>query len=563
MNDTGMKQELEKFLRKITGEEAEVSVPEIEEFGHYSTNVAFKIAKKAGKPPAEVAATIQKIIEKAGGEIIEKSEAKSGFLNFWIKPEAFVRKFEEVKSERAYVPKEVGAKEAIIEFSQPNIAKQMHAGHLRNTILGESISRIHEELGWRVTRWNWLGDWGTQFGILIAAWKRWGDKLDLRENPIEKLEELYVRFNAEMEEKPDMKDEGRSEFRKLEEGDEENRELWEKFKELSLSEIETIYGKLDIRFDTYLGEAYFEKDAKELAERLLQAGIAEKSEGAVIVKLDEEGLPPALIRKSDGTTLYLARDIATLEHREKEYNPARILYVVGNEQTLEFEQLFAVAERMGVARDMEKTHVKYGLVLGEDKKKMSTRRGTAISIKGILEEAVLRAGKIVEEKNKELSAEEKTQVAEMIGIGALKYFMLRENRLSDIVFNWEAMLDMKGDSAPYLQYSYSRLKSILRKAGEPGRADFSLLNAEGLGIVRKILQFGDTVSEAGRHYAVNLIAEYLYSLSNLLNRFYESTPVLKEEDEARRNAYLELIAASAEVLKQGLGLLGISAPERI
>lgn len=550
-------------MYKITGEEAEVSVPEIEEFGHYSTNVAFNIAKKTGKSLSEVVTTIQKIIEKAGGEFIEKSEIKNGFLNFWIKPEVLVKKFEAVKSENAYVAKEVGAKEAIIEFSQPNIAKQMHAGHLRNSILGESISRIHEALGWRVTRWNWLGDWGTQFGILIAAWKRWGEKLDLRENPIEKLEELYVRFNAEMEEKPEMKDEGRNEFRKLEEGDGENRELWEKFKELSLAEIEKIYEKLDITFDTYLGEAYFEKDAKKLAERLLREGIAETSESAVIVKLDEEGLPPALIRKSDGTTLYLARDIATLEHREVEYNPARVLYVVGNEQTLEFEQLFAVAERMGVARGMEKTHVKYGLVLGEDKKKMSTRRGTAISIKGILEEAVLRARKIVEEKNKDLSEEEKAEVAETIGTGALKYFMLRENRLSDIKFSWEAMLDMKGDSAPYLQYSYSRLKSILRKAGDVGQADFSLLNQEGMGIVRKILQFGDIVSEAGRHYAVNLVAEYLYSLSNLLNRFYESTPVLKEEDEARRNAYLELITASADVLKQGLGLLGISAPERI
>lgn len=560
-----MKQEIKAFLEKITGEEAEVSVPEVEVFGHYSTNLALKISKRQGKTPAEVAEKIKSIIEKESPEFLEKVEIKNGFLNFWVKPEAVIKKFEQISKDiDSFGRSKAGeGKEVIVEYSQPNIAKQMHTGHLRNTILGEAIARIHENLGWKVTRWNWIGDWGTQFGILISAYKKWGGEVDFTENPIEKLEALYVRFNEEMERAPELKDLGREEFKKLENGDPENRELWEHFKELSLKEINEIYSVLDVRFDTYIGEAFFEKDMQPLVQKLLDSGIAERSEGAVIVRLDEEKLPVALIQKSDGASLYLARDIATLEYREKEYHPTKILYVVGNEQTLEFEQLFAVAGKMGIAKKIEKEHVKYGLLLGEDKKKMSTRRGTAISIRGLMDEAVRRARIIVNEKNSELSDEEKEKVAEAIGIGALKYFLLRENRFSDIVFSWEAMLDMKGDSAPYIQYAYARLRSIERKAGKIGKYDLSNLGEEELKIARKIFEFPDKIKEAEKNYASNLITGYIYELANLLNRFYETRPILKEEDENKKNAYLMLINSGAQILKKGLGILGITVLEEI
>ncbi len=440
----------------------------------------------------------------------------------------------------------------------------MHTGHLRTTILGEALARLHEANGYKVIRWNYVGDWGTQFGKLIVAYKLWGKKENLKQKPIEKLEALYVRFHAEAKEKPELEAQAREEFKKLEEGDKENRRLWKLFRNLSLKEINELYKILKVKFDTDIGEAHFEKEMQPLVQRLLKNNVAEVSEGAVIVKLDKFGLPPALIRKSDGASLYLTRDIAALEYRLKKYKPKKFLYVVGNEQTLHFSQLVAIAGLLGIARGMEIRHVKYGLLLGAAGKKMSTRKGTAVSLRGLIDEAVSRAGKVIREKNKKLPAGARAKTAEAVGIGALKYFMLRENRLSDITFDWEKMLDFKGDSGPYLQYTQARLRRMVRKAKKIGRPDLAALKTEHeLRLMRRLFQFPEQVRRSAADVATNNLTAYLFELANLANRFYEDEQVLTDKNTGRKNARLLLADTAGRTLAEGLKLLGIEAPEAI
>jgi arginyl-tRNA synthetase len=326
---------------------------------------------------------------------------------------------------------------------------------------------------------------------------------------------------------------------------------------------------LEVDFDEWIGEAFFEREMKETVRDLMDKHIAEESEGAMVVRLDEEGLPPALIQKSDGASLYLTRDIANLRYRIKKYRPSKVLYVVGNEQALAFEQLFAVAKRLGVD-SAELKHIKYGLVLGERGKKLSTREGTAEFLEDLLDEAVVKAREVIETKNADVATKEKTEIAFTVAIGALKYNDLKENRTTDIIFNWEKMLDFSGDSAPYLQYTYARLKSILRKAkvseaklfSKPGDVS-SLSRAAELSLIRKLFEFPDVVERAGELYSTSTLAVYLYKLAVAANKFYETTPILKDDDLKRRNARLLLAATAARVLQKGLGLLGIKTLEKI
>ncbi|MDO8495642.1 MAG: arginine--tRNA ligase [bacterium] len=554
-------------IREIWGQEApelSIEIPE-NSFGDYASSVAFSLAKILKKTPVDVADEIVKSIEAQKLDFLSKVQVNVGYVNFFLARDYLTKELARINELGAEFGKsnEGQGKKVIIEYSQPNIAKPLHAGHLRNTILGEAIACIYDFLGYETVRWNYLGDWGTQFGKVIAAYKLWGEKEKIAADPVNELVNLYVKFNEEAKSNPDLDERGRQEFKKLEEGDKENRQLWQWFREESLKSLDKIYAALSIKFDSSIGESFYEGHLGPLIERFLKEGIAQVGEGgALVVELDD--LPPALVRKSDGASLYLTRDIANLEYRLKEFHPAKILYVVDAAQGLHFEQLFAIAKILGIA-GVELEHLKYGLVLGEDGKKLSTRAGNAIDIKEIIEKAVSLAQKVVEEKNPDLSAEEKQTIAQKVGLGALKYEMVKDNRNSSIVFSWEKMLDFSGNSAPYLQYSYARLMSIMEKAGAVAvDADYDqLTEEEEWAIIKHLINFPDVISESAHHYATNSLALYLFELANLVNKFYEKIRILIDENESRKAARLVLIKNAANILKSGMQLLGIEALERV
>jgi len=446
-----MKSKIEEILRKAVGSgPVDIFVPEKENFGHYSTNIALRLAKPSGKTPLEFAKELaEKIAVSAPAGLFEKVEAAPpGFVNFWLAKETVQNEFAKAAKEKTFGRSAAHKnKTVIVEYSQPNIGKMMHVGHLRTTIIGDALANIFEYLGYKVIRWNYLGDWGTQFGKLIAAYKTWGDKRKVKEHPIDELQKLYVRFHDEAKRDPMLEMQGQAEFKKLEDGDKENRKLWEWFKKESLKELDKIYATLGVGFDTYIGESFFEKNMRPLVEELRNEGILTKSGGALIVNLDALKLPPALVLKADGASLYLTRDIAALRYRIIKFKPEKILYVVGNEQSLHFEQLFAIAKILRMDK-AELKHVKYGLVLGEAGTKLATREGRTILLKDVLRKAIELARKVVDEKNPALQAKVKDKIAEAVGVGALKYNDLKENRNSDITFNWERMLDFTGDSGP-------------------------------------------------------------------------------------------------------------------
>lgn len=543
------------------------------DLGDFSINLAFDIAKKEKKSPAEAG---REIVERLSGnndfkKVFKKIEfALPGFVNFYFSEEFLRKSLKDIYGiGGSFGSSQKGAgQKIIVDYSQPNIAKRMHVGHFRSTIIGDAIANMHKFLGYDVIRWNYLGDWGTQFGKLIAAYKMWGDKKIVEAKPIETLMALYVRFHDELKSNLELEDKGRQEFKKLEDGDAENRKLWEWFKNESLKEFDKIYKLLGVGFDTYEGESFFEKQMKPLVDGLMKNNIAQESQGSQIISLDKYGLPPALIQKSDGASLYITRDIASLKYRVSKYNPAKIIYVVGNEQSLHFQQLFAIADILGLG-SAELDHVKFGLVLGEDGKKLSTREGKVVLLEEVIQKVIGLAVDVVKEKNPKLSEEQRQSIAEAVGIGALKYNDLRENRHSDIIFDWSRMLNISGDSGPYLQYTYARLTNIKRKAGwlagwMIGRSNGRHLETEqDLLIIRKVLNFPDVVSESATMLLPNILALYLYELANLANAYYASTPILKDENKKRRNDRLMLIGVTASVLKTGLNLLGIQTPERI
>mgnify|MGYP001613808809 CR=1 FL=1 len=562
-----MRERIALIIKKaVPKEDFEVSVPEKSEFGHYSTNAALRLAQTKGKNSKEVAGELVAKIERAAPkDFFEKIEiAGPGFINFWIEKSVFQKELLAIHKKKDFGKSERGmGKKVIVEYSSPNIAKPMHVGHLRSTVIGDALANIHEFLGYKVIRWNYLGDWGTQFGQLIAAYKLWGKKSEIQASPVKTLEKLYVRFHKEMKSRPDLEDMGREEFRKLEEGDRENRRLWEWFRSESLKEFARIYKRLGVKFNVSIGESFYEKDLRPIIERLLRRGIAKESEGALIVDLEKEGLPPALIRKSDGATLYITRDLANLEYRIKKYKPAKILYVVANEQSLHFEQLFAIAKILGL-KSSELHHVKFGLVLGSDRQKFSTREGKTVALEELIEKLIKLAHDIVLAKNPKLKAKDKKMIAEAVGLGALKYNDLREHRHSDVIFDWKKMLDISGDSAPYLEYSYARLEGIKKKVRSSEGPDVSLLVAESeLALIHKILEFPCVIEASADQLITNNLAKFLYELAALSNKFYETTPVAKAENAKLKAGRLLLIDMVARVLKRGLGLLGIKTPSRL
>lgn len=558
------------FIRELIASEVgnldvKVTVPEFSAQGHFSTNVAFLLAEKNKTSPIGAAENLkQKLLKNPKAKVFSKIEvANPGYINFWFTPEYIQNEFLKIaKAKDKYGQSNLGkGKKAIVEYSSPNIAKVMHVGHLRSTVIGDAIANIHEFLGYKVIRWNYLGDWGTQFGKLIAAYKLWGNKGAVEKEPIKTLSDLYVRFHDELKREPDLEKQGQEEFQKLEEGDRENRTIWQWFKKESLKDFERIYKVLGVKFDTAIGESFYEKDLKNLTAELLKNGVAKKSEGAVIVPLEKFNLPPGLIQKSDGASLYLTRDIMNIKYRVSKYKPEKILYVVGNEQALHFEQVFAVA---GILKlNGEFSHIKFGTILGEDNKKLATREGKTISLDELIQKSVRLAYEVVDEKNPKLFKAGKAEIAEVVGVGAFKYNDLSQNRLSDISFNWNKMLNLEGNSAPYLQYTYARLRSILRKAGKPGKFNVSELSSEAdINLILKLSGFPDVLAETSRTYFPHYLTDYLYDLARATNLFYETEPVLKSKPELR-GARFALITALTETLKTGLNLLGIKTLEKL
>ncbi|TSC82866.1 MAG: arginyl-tRNA ligase ArgS [Parcubacteria group bacterium Gr01-1014_20] len=564
-----MKAEITKLVERVAGtDQFEILVPERDSFGHYSTNVAMRMAKQSGRNPVELARElIVRISAGAPRGVFLKIEAAApGFINFWLTKEFLQKEGFRALGNKSFGKTNLGrGKKVIFEYSDPNIAKRMHVGHLRATIIGDALANIYEFLGYKVVRWNYIGDWGTQFGKMIVAYKLWGNKVAVQKNPIEELQRLYVKFHEEMERSPDLEERGQEEFKKLEEGNGGNKKLWEWFKRESLREFDRIYQLLGVKFDVTIGEAFYEKGLKKLVADLKSKGVAKESEGSLIVTLEKFGLPPALVQKSDGASLYMTRDIANIKYRLAKYKPVKMFYVVGNEQSLHFEQLFKVAEILKLNK-AELKHLKFGLVLDEDGQKFATREGRVVLLDDLINKAMALALEIVDRKNPGLSKKDKEKVARAVGIGALKYNDLKENRHSDVTFNWGQMLNISGNSGPYLQYTYARLASILGKNkkqktnNKKTKPDFKLLDKkEELDLIRKVLQFPDAISEAHDSLLTSNFSNYLYELASLANRFYETTPVIKEPDVARRGARVGLIQVTNRVIKAGLGLLGIRA----
>jgi len=539
-------------------------------FGDYQTNAAMVAAKALKKNPREVAASI--LAHLTVEDLCQTpSVAGAGFINFKVLDTALSGAVNSLRAGgRLGVEAVAAPKTIIIDFSSPNVAKPMHVGHIRSTILGDSLSRIARHLGHRVVTDNHIGDWGTQFGKVIYGWKHFLNKEAVEQAPIAELVRLYREVNALEESDPGLKESVRNELVKLQQGDRENLVIWDQAVALSWKEFERLYGLLGVTFDERLGESFYNADLGPLVDRLLAEKIASVSEGAVCIFFPENPAleeKPCLIRKSDGGFLYATTDLATLEYREKRWKPDAVWYVTGAPQQLHFEQVFAAGRRMGVATDLR--HIAFGSILGEDRKMMKTRSGENVELGGLLNEAIARALAVVAEKNPDLPAADQQEVARIIGLGAVKYADLMQHRLTDYVFSWEKMLSFQGNTAPYLQNAYVRIRSIFRKAHETlgegistEAAPIAIADPAERALVLQILQFGEVLHAVLEDQRPNLLCLYLYELADRFHRFYEACPILKSEG-AIRSSRLSLAGVTAEVLRTGLGLLGIGVPERM
>ena len=521
---------------------------------------AFSLAKVERKAPQAIATDIVEKLDTTG---FEKVVATGPYVNFFLDKDAISHQVltDVIAEKDQYGQLNIGqGRNVTIDMSSPNIAKPFSVGHLRSTVIGDALANIHGKLGFNPIRINHLGDWGKQFGMLIVAYKLWGDKTAVEADPISELLKLYVRINAEAEEKPELDEEARQWFKKLEDGDQEALELWQWFRDESLVEFNRIYEKLDVHFDSFNGEAFYNDKMDEAIQILEEKGLLQESKGAQIVDLESYNLPPALIRKTDGATLYITRDIATAMYRKRTYDFVKSIYVVGQEQINHFKQLKAVLKEMGFDWSDDMTHVTFGLVT-KDKKKLSTRKGNIILLEPTLDEAILRALSQIEAKNPNL--ENKEEVAHAVGVGAVKFFDLKTDRDNGYDFDLEAMVSFEGETGPYVQYAYARIQSILRKANfvPSTENNYKLADAESWEIIKHIQNFSTVVERAGDKFDPSLIAKYAINLAQAFNKYYAHTRILDESPE--RDSRLALAYTTGVVLKEALRLLGVKAPEKM
>ena len=548
-------------------------------FGDYQTNAAMVLAKKIGMPPRELAAEIINQIDV--DDISETPEiAGPGFINFKIQNSTIHSRLDDIlSSDRLGIEESTTPEKILIDFSSPNIAKPMHIGHIRSTIIGDCLRRVANFLGHDVIADNHIGDWGTPIGQVIYGWKNNLNESAFNEDPIKELLRLYQLVKEGFESDPKINAACLEETVKLQSGDEESISLWNQFKEITLSEANKIYSRLDIDFNVTLGESFYHNQLAPLVEDLLAKGIAEISDGAVcifsnneleakddplLVSRDGEWIPvPCMVRKKDGGFNYATTDIATIDYRVNELKSDKILYVVDDRQSLHFRQLFEVSRQREIKTQLH--HVSFGKILGEDRKPFKTREGSVPDLSSVLEEAVQRAKSVVDDKSNGLSEKEKEDVAEKIGIGAIKYFELSQSRVSDYIFSWDKMLALQGNTAPYMINAYVRTRSIFRKIGDDANislSDLALSNDSERSIAIKLCQYSEVVPEVMTDYRPNLLATYLYELAQTFHSFYEQCPVLNSKEQTR-NTRLALCEATSKVLKHGLELLGIYPPDKM
>ena len=558
-------------------------------FGDYQTNVALVLGKQRGEHPRTLAEKIVEALEVA--DLCQTpSVAGPGFINFVLRGQTVAKKTIEVfRDERLGVAKSPSLRKIVIDFGSPNVAKPMHVGHIRSTVLGDALARLATFLGHDVIRDNHIGDWGTQFGMVIWGWKNLLDRESLERNPLVEIVRIYKETNEKSASDPAVREACRQELVKLQAGDKENISIWKECVAFSMQDFEHVYDVLDIHYDIQQGESFYNDRLPGVVERLLKSGIAEISEGAVCVffrEIPELADKPCIIRKRDGGFNYATTDIATVDYRVNDLQRDTVWIVTGAPQILHFKQIFEIARREGYTADFR--HITHGSILGEDRKLMKTRSGENVPLRQLLDEAIDRARKIIEEKNPELSEAEKIDIAHKIGIGAVKYADLSQYRMTDYVFSWDKMLALQGNTAPYLQNAYVRIQSIFRKAvatplrsggtetahppsqsfGAAGRPmattidDIVLDESAEISLAKRLCQFGEIVPQVLNDFRPNILANYLFELANSFHAFYEACPVLKSEEPAR-SSRLALCDLTAHVLQRGLDLLGIKVPEKM
>ena len=535
------------------------------EFGDYQCNHAMGLAKTLKKAPRQIAELVVNSVP--AHEAIAKTEiAGPGFINITLSTEWLARMAQVAGvAPRCGVPASGAGKTVILDYSSPNVAKPMHIGHIRSTVIGNALDRLHRFLGYRVLSDNHLGDWGTQFGIMIMGYRHFADQQALATEPVEELERVYVKSYEQSKKDESWLAQARQELVKLQAGDPENRALWQRFVELSLGEFAHIYRRLDVKFDLVRGESYYNDQLAGVVQSLIGKGIARESEGALVAFLDDEKLPPCIVKKSDGGFNYATTDLATIQSRVTEFNPDKIIYVTDERQQLHFKQVFAVARKLGCKTDLE--HVWFGLMrLPEGT--FSTRQGNVIKLEKYLDEAEARALAVVKETSPEKPEELQTESARAAGIGAVKYADLSQNPQSLVTFTWEKALALDGNSAPYLQYAYARIASVQDKYRDqfPGTSldPYPIVLGEPIErtLAVLILRFPEVVARATETYKPSALADYLYELSSAYSTFYQNVPFLKAQ-EGIRESRVKLCAVVARILRQGLNLLGIETPDRI
>ncbi len=556
-----------QFLKsRLPLDEAElqraIEVPPSVQLGDYAFP-CFPLAKILRKAPQAIAAELAAAFQPTA--LVKEARASGPYVNFFVDRVAYSRAGlgAIMAQDTGYGQSAEGeGKTVVIDYSSPNIAKPFGVGHLRSTVIGNALYRIYDHLGYRVIRINHLGDWGTQFGKLIVAFKRWGNETDLTAHAIQTLYDLYVRFHSEVETQPELDDEARSWFKRLEEGDSEARAIWQRFRDLSLQEFSRIYERLGISFDSQAGESFYEPYLEPTIERIRQAGLVTVSDQALIVDLHAYNMPPCLLRKKDEATLYATRDLAAAMYRHETYGSWKMLYVVGADQRLHFQQVFKVLELMGFSWAKDCVHVDFGLIRFNDEK-MGTRRGNIIFLEDVLDRAVELAEQIVHEKNPTLP--NKRQVAEAVGIGAVIFTDLSTRRVKDVNFEWEKVLTFEGETGPYLQYTYARACSVLRKANQPVRAEADcspLTQDDEFDLVRLLTDYPAVLSRAAEHYEPFFVTDYLLTLSERFNKYYHNYRILTD-DAAVREARLLLVNGVQTVIQSGLNVLGIKAPQEM
>lgn len=553
---------LSQNIEVLTSEEISqlIEIPPKPEMGDFAFP-CFRLAKSYHKAPPMIA---QDLKESIGDQtFLSEIKVVGGYLNFYVDKAQYAQQIiDKYNNATDYGCSDQGKDKTIcIDYSSPNVAKNFHVGHLRTTIIGNSLYKIFSKLGYKVVRINHLGDWGTQFGKLIVAYKKWGSREAVEEKGIEELMDIYVKFHEEAEKDDSLNDEARAWFLKMEQGDEEALEIWQWFRDISLKEFMRVYNILGMEFDSFAGESFYRDKTADVIKRLTDDGLLKESQGAMIVPLDEYDMPPCIVAKKDGSSIYATRDLAAILYRKATYNFDRCLYVTGLEQKLHFAQVFKVIELMGNDYVKNLVHIPYGLVSLKSGK-ISSRKGNVIFAEDLLRESINKTTSIIEEKNPDIS--DKEEVAKQVGIGAIIFNDLYNQRIKDVIFDWNKLLNFDGETGPYVQYTYARASSVLRKIGEvPDTIDYTLLTDEAsIGLLKEIERYPQVIKDAAERYEPSVIARYSIDLAHAFNKFYHECQI-NVEDETTKYTRTNVVKIARYIIKDALSLLGIQCPEQM